>query len=80
MTNTNKCIATLNPHTGNGFVLISSLGVQRHDAFYLLRIGFDFSTRHPHTKEVPVSNPITLRNFVQNLILKILNVIERDRL
>ena len=29
-----------------------------------------FGTRNAHTKEVPVSNPITLRNFVWNMVLK----------
>ena len=37
VTNTNKCIVTLDPHTGNGFLLISSLGVQYHDAFILYK-------------------------------------------
>ena len=38
MTNTNKCIATLDPDTGNVFVLISSVGVQHRSPFIV--IGF----------------------------------------
>ena len=40
------------------------------NGLYLLCIGFDFDTRHAHAKKVPVSNPITLRNFVRNFVLK----------
>ena len=40
------------------------------NGLFVLRIGFDFGTHHAHAKEVPVSNPITLRNFVRKLVLK----------
>ena len=36
---THKCIAMLDPQTGNVFVLISSVGVQCHDAFFLVQKG-----------------------------------------
>ena len=47
------------------------------NGLYLLRIVLEFRMRYAHSKEVPVSNPITSRKFVQNLVLK---SSERDRL
>ena len=43
---------------------------------YLLHIGFEFCTRHAHTKDVPVSNPITSHNVFVTWSWKVLNVID----
>ena len=43
---------------------------KKNKVLYLFWVGFEFGTRHAHAKEVPVSNTITLYNFVLNVALK----------